>query len=54
MIREIVDVGFAAGLLRKGDPQWHLGGTAVESREAVAENCWDRVSVECDIANILD
>lgn len=45
LIREIVDVGFEAGLLRKGDPQWNLGGKEMGGREDIANGCWDIVSL---------
>lgn len=42
-MREIVDVGFEAGLLREGMIQYP-GGDLMGSRESVAEACWTRVS----------
>lgn len=45
MIREIVDVGFEAGLLREGDPQYNLGGKGMSSRQELADQCWEIVSI---------
>lgn len=42
LIREIVDVGFEAGLLREGDRQENLKKN-MGGREEVAQECWDLV-----------
>lgn len=44
LIREIIDVGFAAGLLRQGDMQYNLGKT-MGGPDEVAGECWDLVSL---------
>lgn len=58
LIREIVNVGFEAGLLREGDRQENLGKN-MGGREEVAKECWDLVcpyfphkTVLCDVQQV--
>lgn len=41
-IREVVDVGFAAGYLKEGLIQ-HPTGEPMGNADAVAKHCWDRI-----------